>query len=165
MQQSLAYIVASVYDDDAFAFFEDLAVYWREHGLFDMAHKKDRLYGFLILFVIEWHSSHREIVNELLKYDYFMRNRSTLLPSPLWGYNPEGVNQEIYECIKDNDFLDQHLKEFAAKSPREIRKNLHLEYLRWDTEQTELLERPQPLLFIYDPVSRLAYKTIWLHIS
>lgn len=160
MKQSIAYIVASVYYNDAFAFFEDLAVYWREHGLFDIAHKKDRLYGFLMLFINEWHSSHRDIVNDLLKYDYFMSNRSDLLPGQLWSYNPEGVNQEIYKCIKDSDFLHQHLNEFAAKSPREIRKNLHLEYLRWDAEQAKLLERPQPVLFIYDPVNRHAYKTV-----
>ncbi len=165
MKQSVAYIVASVYHNDAFKFFADLAVYWREQGLFDIAHKKDRLYGFLMLFITERHNSHRVIINDLLKYDYYISNRSDLLPGQLWSYNPEGVNQEIYKCIKDSIFLHQHLNEFAAKSPREIRKNLHLEYLLLDTEQTRLREKPQPVLFVYDPVTRQAYKTILLQTS
>lgn len=164
MPQSIAYIVANVYDDDAFTFFEDLSFYWRDHGLFDIAYKKDRFYGFLMLFLTERHSSHRDIVNDLLKYDYYMNNRSDLLPRQLWSYNPEGINQEIYKCIKDSNFLYEHLQEFAGKSPREIKKNVHMEYLRWDADQTVFRDRPQPVLFVYDPVTRKAYKTIHLEI-
>lgn len=165
MQQSIAYIVASVYYDDAFAFFEDFTDYWREQGLFDMGHKKDRLYSFLMCFIAERYGNHRDAVNDLLKYDYFMRNRSDLLPAQLRSDNPEGVNQEIYKCIQDPDFLRENLIEFASKSPREIRKNLHLEYLLWDDTRAVFQERPRPLLFVYDPVKRKAYKTVHLELS
>lgn len=162
MQQSLAYIVTSVYDNDAFAFFEDLAVYWNEQGFFAVGHKKDRLYSFLMQYMQNRHAQHAEIINELLIYDYCMRNRSNSLPDHLISNNPGNVNQEIYQYIKDQAFLQTHLLELAGKSQREIRKNVHLEYLRWDAERAIMLDQPQPLLFIYDPVKRQAYKTIRL---
>lgn len=162
MQQSIAYIVSSVYDNDAFAFFEEFSDYWNEQEFFAVGHKKDRLYSYLLCFIADHYGQHKDVVNELLKYDYYLRNRSNLLPLHLWSHNPEEVNQKIYSCIKDQQFMQEYLPELTCKSQREIRKNLHLEYLRWDAVHAVMLEQAQPVLFVYDAVKRHAYKIIQL---
>ncbi len=160
MRLSLAYIVSSVYDNDAFAFFEDFASYWKSENLFQVGHKKDRLYSFLLAFISREHVRHADIVNDLLKYDFLMRNRSDLLPAGLWTYNPEGIKEEIYSFIKDETFNKEHLGRHKFSSPREIRKNLHLEYFRWDPDKQLLSDKFFRIMFVYDPVKKHAYKTI-----
>ncbi len=162
MVYSLAYIIASVYHNDAFAFFADLAAYWQDNHYFEIGHKKDKLYSYLISFIKEQHGNHADIVNDLLKYDYFMNNRSDLLPSGLRSDNPASVKEEIYGYIKDAGFMKEHLKLDTTKSPREIKKNLHLEYFRWDPETGSINHKLIGIIFVYDPIKKQAFKTVRL---
>lgn len=162
MPQSIAYMVSSVYDNDAFAFFEDLAAYWETNNFFAIGHKKDRLYSYLMDFIRKQHITQAEVVNDLLKYDFLMKNRSDTLPVGLWSHNPANVKEEIYGYIKDTDFLNKHFGSVHQKSPREIRKNLHLEYFYWDPDTKLLNNETVMIMFVYDPLKKLAYKTIRL---
>lgn len=162
MKQSLAYIIQSVYDNDAFAFFEEFADDWHQKKHDHIGHKKERLYGFLMLFIAERYADHKDVVNELLKYDFYLRNRTDLLPDHLWSFNPVDVNQEVYQYIKDQQFIQKNIPQMISKNHREIKKNLHLEYFRWDAEHAILRDNPRPLLFVYDPIKKQACNTIQL---
>jgi radical SAM superfamily enzyme YgiQ (UPF0313 family) len=159
--QSIAYIIRSVFDNDAFGFFEDFARCWQIQGLFDLGHTKESYYKFIIEFIQTHHPDQAEIINDLLKYDYIMNHR-TRLPDCLWSYNPSDVNQEIYGYIKDDHFRKLHLADKVAQSPREIRKNMHLEYFRYDPETALYSQKLLKMIFVYDPVKKRVARKIRL---
>ena len=99
------------------------------------------------------HPQYSEIMNDLLKYDYIMNNR-TRLPDCFFSYNPDDVNQEIYRYIKDDHFCSLHLADKFGQSLREIRKNMHIEYFRYDPETALYNHNLLKIIFIYDPVRR-----------
>ncbi|MBP1761921.1 MAG: magnesium-protoporphyrin monomethyl ester oxidative cyclase [Firmicutes bacterium] len=159
MKQSLAYIISKIYKDDAFGFFEKLALYWQTQGLFEQGHKKEFYYQYLLEFVRKYHDDHTDIINDLLKYDYIMNNR-TRLPECLYSYNPDDVNQEVYGYIKDENFRRLYLSDKLEQSNREIRKNIHLEYFRYDPETAFFSPAMIKIIFIYDPVRRKVARKI-----
>ncbi|CFX44546.1 Elongator protein 3/MiaB/NifB [Syntrophomonas zehnderi OL-4] len=162
MSRSVAYIINYVYDEDAFAFFEGLAFYWERNQLFAVAHKKERLYSILIDFIRGYHSPHLDVVNDLLKFDFLNKNRTDVLPAGLWSHNPAHIKEEIYACIKDKEFIKKHLPGNLPASPREIKKNLHLEYFHWDPNQVLPDSEEVKIMFVYDPIKKLAVKKIRL---
>jgi len=159
MKQSLAYIISKIYRDDAFGFFENLASYWQEQGLFEQGHKKEFYYQYLLGFIHKYHNDHTEIINDLLKYDYIMNNR-TRLPECLYSYNPDDVNQEVYGYIKDENFRRIYLADKLGQSNREIRKNMHLEYFHYDPETAVFSSSMIKMVFVYDPIKRKVARKI-----
>lgn len=159
MVQSIAYIISEVYKHNAFHFFEELACYWQARYLFAQGHKKELYYQYLLEFVRESHEGHLEIINELLKYDYLMNNRHRL-PQCFSSCNPDYANQELYDYIKDEDFRCLYLADKRDQSNREIRKNMHLEYFRYDPESAELKPDLIKIIFIYDPVKKKVVRKI-----
>lgn len=159
MMQSIAYIINRIYNDDAFQFFETLASYWQAQGYFARGHKKEFYYQYLLEFVRTCHPDHTEIINDLLKYDFIMNNR-TRLPDCFYSYNPDKFSQEIYSYIKDENFRSLYLADKLEQSNREIRKNMHLEYFRHDPETAVFSPSLIKMIFIYNPVKRKVVRKI-----
>jgi hypothetical protein len=159
MAQSIAYIIGKIYIYDAFKFFENLASYWQLQELFEQGHKKEFYYQYLLEFIHKYHDNHTDIINDLLKYDYIMNHR-TRLPDCFYSYNPEDVNQEIYGFIKNEDFRRSFLADKLEQSNRELRKNMHLEYFRYDPETADFNTALMKIVFIYDPITRKVVRKI-----
>lgn len=156
---TIAYCINTVYQDNAFAFFEDLAFYWEENELFGRGHRRVKEYDILLDFLnYRWPERRREW-NELIKFDFLNRN----LPYPF----PEGIKrfrldtaQDLFKtCLQDQSFLSS-LPSDLADSRQNIRKHLHLEYFAFDPLSLAPLEKPLPLVFIYHPVKKKALKVI-----
>lgn len=156
---TIAYCINTVYQDNAFAFFEDLAFYWEENELFGRGHRRVKEYDILLDFLnYRWPERRREW-NELIKFDFLNRN----LPYPF----PEGIKrfrldtaQDLFKtCLQDQSFLSS-LPSDLADSRQNIRKHLHLEYFAFDPLSLAPLEKPLPLIFIYHPVKKKALKVI-----
>ncbi len=153
MTKSITYTISKIYANEAFQFFEKLAACWQSRDLFAKGHKKEQYYQYLLEFVRDYHGEHLEILNELLKYDYLINNRHRLPPC-LTSFNPDHVNQELYDFIKDEEFRACYLVDRREQSNREIRKNMHLEYFRYDPQTAEYQPDLIKIIFIYDPIRK-----------
>ncbi len=160
MPNTLSYIVENIFNGDAFKFYESFVSYWEEQGLFNRAHKKTAGYGFLKSYVDSFYSTHSLLVNDLLKYDYLVNNNSYNLPPGIESYNPDKTSELLYSLLKEKNFLEKHLPHMCSKTVREIRRQVHMEYFRYDPLSLTELEGLSPFIFVYDPVQKKAYKII-----
>ncbi len=159
MPHTIAYINEMIYNTDAFSFFYDLAAYWQSHGWFARGHKKEALYSMLQAFIVEHHPTHAEFAAEILKYDYLCRNHKYGLPQGLTSVNPPNINNIIYSYVKDHKFVEQNLPQFIGSTAYEIKKLVHIEYFKINPAAYKVKGKAK-LMFIYDPVARIADKVI-----
>lgn len=161
MKKTIAYIGEKVYFDNIFNFYSDFADFWQSRLLYGLGHRKEALYSILQKFIGEKHPSHEQVINELLKYDYLCHNHKYGLPEGLRSRNPQNINDLIYSYTKNAVFIAKHLPAFAAKTAREIKKLVHIEFFNVDPDTFEIsMERL--LMFVYNPISRTADKIIEL---
>ncbi|MEA1961594.1 MAG: DUF4080 domain-containing protein [Bacillota bacterium] len=149
-QMSLTYIINSLYKEDAFAFWDDFVTFWNDKKLFALGHKRETLYTFLMQFTHIYHPDHINVLNELIKFDFLQKNHKTNLPDAIVSINPTNLNEQTYDLIKDESFIDQYLPEFIGKSHREVRKCVHMEYFTINPRDTTMNTDLQPIMFVYD---------------
>ncbi|MEA4924424.1 MAG: B12-binding domain-containing radical SAM protein [Syntrophomonadaceae bacterium] len=159
MPHTLAYINEMIYNTDAFSFFRDLAAYWQSHGWFARGHKKEALYSMLQAFIFEYHPAYAEFAAEILKYDYLCHNHKYGLPQGLTSINPPNINNLIYSYAKDPKFVEQNLPQFTGRTAYEIKKLVHIEYFKINPVAYKEKGKAK-LMFVYDPVARVANKVI-----
>jgi len=159
MVRTIAYIGQEIYNDNIFQFYSDFSIYWQSRLLFGLGHKKEVLYNILLAFIAEMHSSHVEVVNELLKYDYLRHNHKYGLPEGLRSRNPQNINDLIYSYTKNKNFVTVHLPAFLTKTAREMKKLVHIEYLNVDPITFEI-NCKRVFMFVYSPISRKADRII-----
>jgi len=143
----LNYTIAHCYQGDSFAFWERLSAFLSERNFFRFGHKREEEYTLLYEFIRQEQGADRHLA-ELLKFDYLLNNRERNLPAVFTSHNPAYVNEVLYACLKDQSFIARMLPDSVGKSPREIRRLVHLEYLFLDGTGKPSAE-PVPLLFIY----------------
>lgn len=71
-QNSLNYIISNLFKKP-FDFYEKFSDYWEENNLFDIMHKRKKLYIILYNFIKKENGAEK-IFNEKLKYDYIFNN-------------------------------------------------------------------------------------------
>ncbi|MDD2586157.1 MAG: B12-binding domain-containing radical SAM protein [Syntrophomonadaceae bacterium] len=162
MAISVAYIINKIYSGNAFHFYEQFARYWEEHGYFKIGHRREAEYTFLQNFVNDYHGVYAAQVNERLKYDYLISSRSYTLPENIHSCNPVNSNEILNSCLRDEIFVDQYLPQFKTKTIREMKKQLRIEYFRFDAVKGTDLTTPVPVLFVYNPITKKAQKAIYL---
>ena len=162
-RRTIAYIGQEIYAGMAMQFYQEFSDYWLRQGLLQIGHRKEAYYSYLQSFISENHPTHGEAINDLLKYDYLCGNNKYGLPNGLISYNPIIVNEQIYSYTKNRSFVDQYLPALRSRTPREIKKLLHIEYLRIDPETFAHAVIDLALMFVYNPISRVAEKVICLN--
>ncbi|MEN6350586.1 MAG: B12-binding domain-containing radical SAM protein [Syntrophomonas sp.] len=160
MPRSLSYIVGIIYKGQAFKFYEEFAAYWQEQDYFAKAHKKEAEYGILMKFIASNFESHLPTINELLKLDFLCNNQNDNLPRGILSHNPDNISEILYSILKNHDFISEFLPELYKKSAREIRRQVHLEYFRYDHDTKQMNKSPLPVLFVYDPVQKKTCRLI-----
>ncbi|MEN6325208.1 MAG: B12-binding domain-containing radical SAM protein [Syntrophomonas sp.] len=158
--KSLDHITNCIFNRDPFAFWQNFAAYWREKGLFSLAHKREAEYSILMEYIQANHPVHSELLNELLKFDFLCHNQSYNLPAPILSYNPDNSNEKLYSLLKNQEFIERYLPGVSSKTPRENRRQVHLEYFKYDPFDCSSATKPLPLLFVYDPVEKKACNII-----
>ena len=162
MENSIAYIINRIYSGNAFKFYESLASYWEEKELFSIGHKRETEYRIINDYSKAFHSEHQTELNELLKYDYFLNNKSYQAPAGIVSHNPEKINEILYACLKDENFVSERLPFLLSRTVREIRRQVHLEYFSYDPIEHGYFNRPRPFLFVYDNGQKKARQVISL---
>lgn len=160
VSKSLNYITNCILKHDPFAFWQGFAAYWRENGLFCFAHKREAQYSILMKYIQTAYPVHSELLNELLKYDFLCHNQSYNIPERIISHNPDKSNEKLYSLLKNKDFMEKYLAEISVKTPRENRRQVHLEYFKYDPIDCSPATKPLPLLFVYDPVEKRACSII-----
>lgn len=158
--KSLDYIINVIFGQSPFDFWQSFSAYWRERELFSCAHKREAEYNILIKYIQIKHPVHVEVLNDLLKYDFFARNQSHNLPENICCCNPGSSNERLYSLLKNQNFMEKYLPELSTKTPRENRRQVHLEYFTYDPMAGLPATQPLPLLFVYDPVEKKASNVI-----
>lgn len=159
-KNTLLYLSAKAYKRDAFLFFQELADFWNKKGYFNRSHKKETEYSILQSFIAECLPPEYLFAQELLKYDYFINNQSHTLPSGFTSYNPENAGEILYTLLKNSEFVAEYLTGWIGKTPREIRRNVHLEYLPAKVIDKDKNPELIPVLFVYDSIKKKALKII-----
>lgn len=146
-ETTLQYVCNTIYQGNAFAFYEDFAQCWDNQGRFRLAHRKDALYSFLKEFLDDY-PEHKMVVNELLKLDYLRNYKAYELPQGIERCNPPDINDQLNQLLK-SDFVNKHLNLKTSRST--LRKNVVLEFFRLDPFNLNAVDQPIPLLFVYAP--------------
>jgi radical SAM superfamily enzyme YgiQ (UPF0313 family) len=154
MPRTIAYVVQEIYPGQAMDFYRDLADYWQVRQLFGVGHRKEALYNYLLAFIGTQHPAHLETVYELLKYDYLCRNHKHGLPADWVSRNPENLNDLIYTYARDSEFIRRNLAKFTTKTAGDIKKLIHIEYLRVDPHTFRKSDCDLRFMFVYDPQTR-----------
>ena len=156
---TIAYAINKVYHGNAFAFFEDFALYWEENELFGRGHRRVKEYDILLNFLnFRWPDRKKEW-NELIKYDFLYHNLPHPFPQGIERLEPDGAGDLLNTRLQDQAFLSS-LPGDWADSRYNIRKHLHLEYFIFDPISLTFLEQPLPLIFVYHPVKKKAVGVI-----
>jgi len=160
MRETIPYITSVIYGNNAIRFYDEYSHYWNINCLFEIGHKKEELYNYLQSFIKEKYPNHLDITNELLKFDYLCNNHRYGLPTGLYSYNPDKINDLIYSYTRDKNFVAEHLGSFAARTPREIKKLIHIEYFQVDPRTYQKVDHNLALMFIYDPIKKVVAKIV-----
>jgi tetrahydromethanopterin S-methyltransferase subunit H len=99
-----------------------------------------------------------ETIEELLKYDYLLNNHRYGLPVGLNTHNPTNINDITYSYTKNRKFVEDHINTLINKTPREIKKLVHIEY--FSVSPITYTKTELPLMFVYDPIKQKAAKII-----
>ncbi len=159
MAAAVQYITERIYTGLAADFYQDLAAFWSAQGWWGRGHRKEALYTFLYIFIKHTHPEHQLMINELLKFDYFLHCHRYTLPQGLISHNPNNINDIIYTYTKDKTFVRQHFPDWEGKTPREMKKLLHIEYFKADPASCQMAEELK-IMFVYSPATLSADQVI-----
>ena len=143
----LSSIISQDYQGNPFVFYESLASYLHSLDFFRYGQGRIEEYKVLYRFVNDCQQGNPLYI-ELLKLDFLLNNRERSLPPFFVSHNPDHAGKILYSLIKNPDFIIKHMPEFKDKAAREIRRQVHLEYLLLDASY-QLADEPVPILFVY----------------
>lgn len=156
---TIAYGINTVYQGNAFTFFEDFAFYWEENELYGRGHRRVREYDILLDFLnCRWPERKREW-NELVKFDFLHQNLPHPFPQSIKRFELDATRDLLNTCLQDESFLAS-LPDVLPEDRRGIRKYVHLEHFIFNLLSFTLLEKPWPLIFIYHPVKKKAMDVV-----
>ncbi|NLX61151.1 MAG: B12-binding domain-containing radical SAM protein [Tissierellia bacterium] len=155
-RKTIEYIVEKEYPS-AFDFFEVFLEFWVKKGYHRLNHSRLRLYEILWEFVEEKKFEDKNIINELMKFDFIFNNPSPNIPKFLKRVDVKSIEKKKHEILKDGRLLNNvlyHLKDIPTKK---IIRKVHIEVFEIDVLKLiennynlkEKLIRPSYLLFEY----------------
>lgn len=115
-EKSLDFIIKN-YFESPFAFYEDLANYWDENGLFKVSHKRNTLYSILQDYFSYKDFPKSELFLNILRFDYLSNNDNRGIPNKIESKKLID-NKDIHKLLKDQNLLNdifESEKEIATK--------------------------------------------------
>ena len=144
-KNTVEYIIENYYESP-FDFYEDLSIYWDSRELDKVSHSRNRLYEILVEFIKE-REYNLTILENLIKYDYIVNNRSGKFLSSL---NRLNLNQNIiHQVLKDQEVLEKLPEEYREKATKKLLKNIEIEKFQIRPLEKKLLDREVYLLFLF----------------
>lgn len=141
------------YDNDYFKFFEEFSKYWRDKRYFDRSHNKKRQLEILKEFLCGKYLNEKELINNLLTFDYIKDNKSPNIPKFL---EKEELGRKIKSNILNSRTLRKnYFNEYSDKEFRELHKKTYIEKFEYDILSSNHFKREDKIyMFIYGENSR-----------
>jgi radical SAM superfamily enzyme YgiQ (UPF0313 family) len=136
-----------------FEFFELFAVWWKNRGYDQVAHKNKDLYGYLWQFYQSIGKDGR-ILRNLLKYDLLSCERLVELPEWAGKTNPE-LHKQGYRFWQNTVYREQYIPELSELAIRDIQRRVIFEEFNCNPQEitvrqfVEPIQQPQIILFVY----------------
>ncbi|WP_221563701.1 B12-binding domain-containing radical SAM protein [Alkalihalobacillus sp. TS-13] len=159
MDTTVSYLIDHVFPS-AFDFFQQFGDYWETRGWSRIGHQLEDLFKRLHSFLSVLGISNLEIVEGLMKYDYFIRQNHKPR-KPWWDFSMDKATQSAYlRFLADHpekvsgDFKELNLSE------KELHKHVMIERLSFDLDafltDDELVEKDTLLIVYFDPRQKTA---------
>lgn len=144
--------------DSSFKFFEDLWDYWEKLGYQHLSHSRNKLYEILLEFYTHKKFKRREVLKEVLKFDYIKHNKTTSFPELLYTPLPTNFKNKCHKFLQKTENLNLYLPKYIDLPAKQIIKKVHFQQFNYDVVALEnnpkilgeLNEEKTVLLFDYD---------------
>lgn len=159
MDETIEYLVTQLFTTP-FDFFQEFGTYWEQQGWSRIGHQLEDLFKRLSQFLSSIHSSHLEIVEGLMKYDYLKHHRYKPR-KPWWKQNIEKEEgMQVYELVKKHpEHLGKSFLELEL-SDKDLLKHTIIEKVPFDStafiKSKLIVENPSYILVYFDPVSGIS---------
>lgn len=125
----LEHIINEYYKADAYAFYEDLSVWWDSKGLYPEGHNIRNVTLLLKLFCDEKFPEQAKTLNEILRFDVFLKQ-------PGWQPNAfewhgEEIKEKVLEFWRNENIIRKYLPSYDFSTWRKVRKYLPIERFEW----------------------------------
>ncbi|MDQ2085686.1 B12-binding domain-containing radical SAM protein [Herbivorax sp. ANBcel31] len=152
--KSVDYIIKN-YFSSPFEFYEDLASFYEKEGYFNRSISSRELYTILLKF-IDVLSIDKEIISELMKFDFLTSHKNTNIPEGIEKIHMPKLRGKVSEFLKNKENVNKYLPEYLGASVKKIIKNIHFEPFRLDvTNKFERKENLEIILFNYNKKSKV----------
>lgn len=113
----LEFLIKNYYHSP-YKFYEDFSSFWNNNGYYKVSHSKRTLYKIMYEFLQEREFKHRDVINNLLKYDYIFNNKNPNLPFEL--EEKLSVKFNIHDVLKNEKILNKHLEKYRNTPTRKL---------------------------------------------
>ncbi|MGN0365801.1 MAG: B12-binding domain-containing radical SAM protein [Suilimivivens sp.] len=137
-----------------FELFEKLAVYYEEKGYFVNAPARSNRYQVLLEFALEIAPEKEALYQELLTFDYYLRENAKSRPA--FGADLSPYRDQIWEFYQREEENPQILKGYRYYHARQTMKMTHMEVLYYpvweicENQELQRKEKPEFVLFDYE---------------
>ncbi|WP_257349230.1 B12-binding domain-containing radical SAM protein [Pseudalkalibacillus decolorationis] len=159
MDVTIDYLITTVYGS-AFDFFQRFGDYWERQGWSRIGHQLEDLFLRLRSFLKEEKVERFEMIEGLMKYDYFIRQKHKPR-KPWWDYKLDKKQQSSYF-----KFLSEHSaivsEQFAGLSlyEKELHKHVMIEQLPFNLERFledgKMIEEAVLMILYFNPKTQVA---------
>jgi len=166
---SLEYIIGKFFQGDPFAFFEEFNEFWKSGGYHQFSHSLPQLYEILLGFAMQIQDIDRELINDLIKFDYVSQEKPSRYPRGLEGKVSEEVNAKINEFFRSRENIKKYLPDYEEYTGKQISRMVHIEAFRYDiTQKTKdggYKKLPTFILFDYRVPCRIFERSRWTKLN
>lgn len=110
-QNTLDFIIIN-HHSSPFEFYEDFLAYWEDNKHHEVSHSKKNLYIILKAYIDFKNYEYKDIVYDLLKYDYVLNNKRSQLPEELESKYDEIRQNRIHKLLKEETLLTKYLPKY-----------------------------------------------------
>lgn len=141
----------SLYNEDAYQFFDDFSLYWRKQRLHLAPHSPKVLYDFLYNFIeINPKFINKQLIYNILKFDALLSDKGKFKPTCLpWQEPSKKATDDFYMSEKALPYVQN----YQFKSWRDLKKKFHIEVFAYDMDaylHQNVIEQPTYIMFAYD---------------
>lgn len=165
---SLDYLVR-YFDDNPFKFFESFNRYWEERDYHVISHSLIRLYEILLEFVEQLPNIDKDLLKEIIKFDYVSQGRPGKYPRRLGGELPKEIRDKISLFFKDKKKIARYLPKYEHLTARQIARTSHIEIFRYDIPEGiktgSYKKADTAVLFDYNLPCKIFERSRWIRIE
>jgi hypothetical protein len=127
---TLSYLL-TVFAGDAFAFYNELAIWWKQQGMAGKSHSPDGVLAMLMLFAARLFPKQQSRVKELLKFDALLDASRTLKGEQL-DWNRTQWERQKSDCWRNEAIVRDYISEYHFTNWREVKRNYPIEIFAQD---------------------------------